>query len=96
MSTTGNRPRTPQRTRALTGLKGRAADRQAVAAARRMQIGHVRAAVRTQLADSHRRRQELSQALVSLRQGLVEFRTRLRTRLREMSHELANRKAIRS
>jgi hypothetical protein len=96
MTTTDNGPRTRPRTRPITAIKGRAADRQAVAAARRMQIGHVRAAVRSQLADSQRRRQELSQALATLRKGLVDFRTQLRSRLREMSHELAHRKAIRS
>ena len=70
--------------------------RQNLAAARRARVAHVRAVVRTQLADAQRRRQELSQALIGLRQGLIEFRTQLRTRLREKSHELANRKAIRS
>ena len=65
-------------------------------AARRMQIGHVRAAVRTHLAESQRRRQELSEALVGLRRGLLEFRSQLRTRLREMTHGLASKHAKRS
>ncbi len=71
-------------------------DRQSLAAARRARIALVRAAVRSQLADSQRRRQEVSQAIVALRRGLIEFRTQLRSRLRNISHELANRKAIRS
>lgn len=71
-------------------------DQQSVTAARQARIAHVRAVVRTQLAESKRRRQEMSQALVTLRKGLVDFRTQLRSRLRKMSHELANRKAVRS
>jgi hypothetical protein len=73
-------------------LPSPAAARQALAAARRMQVGQVRAAVRTQLAHSHLRRQEVSQALGQLREGLLEFRTKVRSRLRESGGEIANRK----
>jgi hypothetical protein len=60
--------------------------------ARRSQASRVRSAVRTQLAQSQRRRQELSHALWSLRRDLREFRSQVRMRLREMSHEAATRR----
>jgi hypothetical protein len=65
-------------------------------AARRARIAHVRAAARHHVADSQRRRRELSQALVALRQGLLQFRSRLRNTLREKSHAVITSKAIRS
>jgi hypothetical protein len=52
-------------------------------AARRTQLGQIRAKVRAQLADSQLRRREVSQALAALRRGLVEFRSGLRTELRD-------------
>jgi hypothetical protein len=52
----------------------------------------VRAAVRTQLAHNQRRRQELSQALGTLRRDLRDFRCQVRTRLRQISHEAAKRR----
>jgi len=55
---------TPDRTdrgaRDAKGASASAAERQNMAATRRMQLDQVRAAVRAQLADIHRRRQELS------------------------------------
>ena len=63
------------------------------AAARRTQASRVRTAVRTQLAKSQRRRQELSHALRALRHDLRELRSQVRMRLRELSHEVASRRA---
>jgi hypothetical protein len=62
------------------------------AADRRSQASRVRTAVRTQLAQSRRRRHELSQALYALRRELREFRSQVRMRLREMSQEVATRR----
>ena len=66
-------------------------DRPAVtlAVARRDHASRVRKAVRTQLARSQRRRQELSHALSALRRDLREFRNQIRTRLRELAHTVA-------
>lgn len=75
--------RTNHRSRHLTALKVAAAGREAIATARRAHIGEVRAAVRTQIVESYRRRQELADALNRLRRGLTEFRSQLRTRLRK-------------
>jgi hypothetical protein len=66
-------------------LKVAAAGREAIASARRAHIGEVRAAVRTQIVESYRRRQELSDALTRLRRGLTEFRSQLRRRLHKRS-----------
>lgn len=60
---------------------------------RRTQVGRVRTMVRTQLAQSQRRRQQLSDALVALRQDLLKYRNEVRTRLREISQQAAARKA---
>jgi hypothetical protein len=65
-------------------MRPSAARRHAVVAARRMQIGRARSAVRHQLADSQRRRQEISFALILLRRRLLVFRTEVRNRLREI------------
>lgn len=77
--------RTNHRSRHLTALKVAAAGREAIATARRAHIGEVRAAVRTQIVESYRRRQELADALNRLRRGVTEFRSQLRTRLRKGS-----------
>jgi hypothetical protein len=53
--------------------------------AHRAHVGRVRSAVRTQLAQSHRRRQELSDALLTLRRNLRGFRSQVRSRLLEIS-----------
>lgn len=52
--------RTDRGARDAKGASASAADRQTTAATRRMQLDQVRASVRAQLADIHRRRQELS------------------------------------
>jgi hypothetical protein len=72
---------TNHRARHVAAAKTAAEGRHAIAAARRTHMGEVRAAVRTQIVESYRRRQEISQALVELRRGVTEFRTQLRTRL---------------
>jgi hypothetical protein len=77
----GSAQRTQQRARHLTAVKRAAAGRQAISAARRTHLGAVRAAVRTQIEESYRRRLELSGALIRLRRGLTEFRTQLRNKL---------------
>jgi len=69
-----------------------AARRQAIVAARRMQIGHARAAVRDQLAGSQRHRQEISFALVRLRRRLLVFRGEVRNRLREIGAAVITKK----
>ena len=61
-------------------------------AARRTQLGQIRAKVRAQLADSQHRRREVSQALGALRRGLVKFRSGLRTELREAGAVAARKK----
>jgi hypothetical protein len=61
-------------------------------AARRTQLGQIRAKVRAQLADSQLRRREVSRALGALRRGLVEFRSGLRTELREIGAAAARKK----
>jgi hypothetical protein len=63
------------------------------ASARYTQAARVRSAVRTQLAHSRRRRQELSHALGILRRDLRQFRSQVRTRLLAISHEAATRRA---
>ena len=73
-------------------LKTSIADRLAAAAARRRHAGHVRAAVRTQLADNQLRRQAMAQALAQLRQGLIEFRADVRTQLRAIGTEVGNKR----
>jgi hypothetical protein len=60
--------------------------------AHRAHVEGMRNAVRTQLAQSHRRRQELSDALVTLRRNLRGFRSQVRSRLREISLEIASRR----
>jgi hypothetical protein len=62
-------------------------------AARRMQIGQKRAAVRAQLATSLRQRQEISFALVRLRRGLLEFRSEVRSRLRQIASDAARKRS---
>jgi hypothetical protein len=52
--------RTDRGSRDAKGASASAAERQSMAATRRMQLDQVRAAVRAQLAGIHRRRQELS------------------------------------
>jgi hypothetical protein len=79
----GDRP--DQQPAGMTGMRPSAARRQKVVAARRMQIGHARAALRDQLADSQRHRQQISFALVRLRRRLLVFRSEVRNRLREMA-----------
>jgi hypothetical protein len=69
---------TSDRARHIEAVKTAAAGRQAIAAARQTHLGQIRAAVRTQIVESYLRRKELSHALVELRRGLIEFRTRLR------------------
>lgn len=69
-----------------------AAHRRAIVTARRTQIGRARAAVRAQLADSFRHRQDISSALVRLRLGLRDFRGEVRTRLREIASAAAHRR----
>jgi hypothetical protein len=59
---------------------------------RRSQASRARTAVRTQLAQSRRRRHELSQALCALRRELREFRSQVRMRLREKGQEVATRR----
>ena len=57
---------TNHRPRHVAAAKTAAAGRHAIAAARRTHVGEVRAAVRNQIVESYRRRQEISQALVEL------------------------------
>ena len=64
-------------------------------AARRTQLGQIRAKVRAQLADSQQRRRAVSQALGALRRGLVEFRSGLRTELRDIGAAAAKKKTAR-
>ena len=68
------------------------ARRHAVVAARRTQIGEARAAVRQQLADSQRHRQEISFALGRLRRHLLVFRGEVRNKLREIGAAVINRR----
>jgi len=86
----GDRPE-PQAPK-MTVMPASAARRQAIVAARRMQIGHARAAVRDHLADSQRHRQEISFALVRLRRRLLVFRGEVRSRLREIGAAVITRK----
>jgi hypothetical protein len=86
----GDRP-DPQAPK-MTVMRASAVRRQAIVAARRMQIGHARAAVRHQLADSQRHRQEISFALVRLRRRLLVFRGEVRNKLREIGAAVINRK----
>ena len=79
--------------RAERGLRASAARRVEIVAARRMQIGQKRAAVRAQLASSLRQRQEISFALVRLRRGLLEFRSEVRTRLRQIGSDAVRRRS---
>jgi hypothetical protein len=60
----------------------------APAAIRRSQASRVRTQVRTQLAQCHRRRRELSYASSLLRRQLKEFRSHVRMRIREMSRAI--------
>jgi hypothetical protein len=69
-----------------------AAHRQAIVAARRTQIGHARAAVRHQLADSQRHRQQISFALVRLRRRLLVFRSEVRNRLQQIGIAASTRR----
>jgi hypothetical protein len=69
-----------------------ATPRMTPAEARRSQASRVRSAVRTQLAISQRRRQELSLALCALRQDLREFRNQVRSRLRAASRDIVTRR----
>jgi len=66
-------------------VSGTAAGRQASAAARRSRLEQVRAAVRMHLAYSHERREELSRALLLVRQGLREVRQEVRMKLRKLA-----------
>jgi hypothetical protein len=83
---------TAQPARTATALRASTACRVAIAAARRLQIGQKRAAVRAQLASSLRQRQEISFALVRLRRGLLEFRSEVRSRLRAIGSDAAARR----
>ena len=67
--------------------KSDASARQESAAARRTHISRVRAAVRHQLAQSYRRRREVSRALADLRDSLNEMRNEVRVRLRTLSQK---------
>ena len=82
----------PHPARTERGLRAATARRAALVAARRMQIGQKRAAVRAQLASSLRQRQEISFALVRLRRGLLEFRSEVRSRLRQIGSDAARRR----
>jgi hypothetical protein len=73
-------------------MRPSAARRQAIVAARRTQIGNARVAVRHQLADSQRHREEISFALVRLRRGLLVFRSEVRHRLRQIAEAAALRR----
>jgi hypothetical protein len=68
------------------------ATRHASAAARRAQIGQMRADVRTHLAQSHQRREDLAQVLGRLREGLLDIRTQVRERLRQIGIDKARRR----
>ena len=83
---------TDQPARSAGEMRASAARRRAIVAARRTQIGRARAAVRAQLADSFRHRQDISSALVRLRLGLREFRGEVRNRLREIASVAAHRR----
>lgn len=81
---------------APAATKASAAPTLTPAAARRMHVRQVRAAVRTQLAESQRhRREELSQALGVLHQQLQRIRSDTRTRLREIGLDAAARRTAR-
>ena len=86
----GDRPE-PQAPK-MKVMRASAARRQAIVAARRLQIGHARAAVRDQRADRPRHRQEISFALVRLRRRLLVFRGEVRNRLREIGAAVITRK----
>ena len=73
-------------------MRASAARRQAIVAARRMQIGEKRSAVQHQLADSQRHRQEISFALVRLRRRLLVFRSEVRSRLQQIGAAAAIRR----
>jgi hypothetical protein len=75
-----------------TAVRPAAARRQAIVAARRTEIGNARAAVRHQLADSQRHRQDISFSLVRLRRRLLVFRGEVRHRLREIAAAAAIRR----
>ena len=84
---------TPATARTERGLRAATARRVAIVAARRVEIGQKRAAVRAQLATSLRQRQEISFALVRLRRGLLEFRSEVRSRLREIGSDATRRRS---
>ena len=82
---------TPDTARTERAQRAAAARRVAIVAARRVEIGRKRAAVRAQLATSLRHRQEISFALVRLRRGLLEFRSEVRGRLRQIASDAIRR-----
>jgi hypothetical protein len=86
-------PTVPRPARTEPCMRASTARRIAIVAARRMQIGQTRAAVRAQLASSLRQRQEISFALVRLRRGLLEFRSEVRSRLRQIGSDAARRRS---
>jgi hypothetical protein len=69
-------------------VRASAARRQATVTARRKQV----AAVRHQLVNSLRHRQEIAVALVRLRRSLVEFRGEVRSRLRDLAADVVDRR----
>jgi hypothetical protein len=60
-----------------------------------MRLDGVRTAVRIHLAQSHRGRQERSQALLVQRKALLELRERVRTNLRAMYVDAAAKRRTR-